>query len=154
MSCTEAGADFESGQEVGDVESRTEVLLEGLIVQGPGRSTLSNERDGGRRVLAQLDQGLCDDEAEAGAVVPGVTAHENGALIPYGIRCRDGQLLDRVELLSREWTIWDLTDQMTYSGVRSVAWSSEEADDQVELSTDNGGLHLAVRAGPEVPTLP
>ncbi|MEW2175150.1 hypothetical protein AB0890_02245 [Streptomyces sp. NPDC005406] len=83
-----------------------------------------------------------------------MAAHENGAVIPYGLSCRDGQLLDRVELLSREWAVWDLTDQMVYSGVRSVTWSGEQADDQVEFSGDNSGLHLAVMAGPEVPALP
>ncbi|CAN3985937.1 hypothetical protein KPATCC21470_8669 [Kitasatospora purpeofusca] len=43
---------------------------------------------------------------------------------------------------------------MVYSWVRSVAWSGEQADDQVEFSTDSGGPHLAGRAGPEVPALP
>lgn len=47
-----SGAGLESGQEVGDIESRLEVLLEGPVVQGPGRSLPPDEGDRGGGVLA------------------------------------------------------------------------------------------------------
>ncbi|MFI7288409.1 hypothetical protein ACIBRY_17415 [Streptomyces anulatus] len=83
-----------------------------------------------------------------------MAADENGAVVPYGFSGIDGQLMDRVQLLSCERAIRDRTDQMADSGVRSVAWPGEQADDQIEFGTDDGGLHLAVRAGPEVPADP
>lgn len=88
---------------MGDVASRVEVLLEGLVVQGPGRSSLLDERDGGGGVLAPLHQGLCDHEA--GTVVAGVAAHENSAVVPYGLSGSGGQLLERGSVVD----VWVVT---------------------------------------------
>lgn len=53
----------ESGQKVGHLQPGGEVLLEGLVVQGSRRPFLPDEADGCVRCVAQLDEGLCDDQS-------------------------------------------------------------------------------------------
>ncbi|WP_222441169.1 hypothetical protein [Streptomyces qinzhouensis] len=83
-----------------------------------------------------------------------MAADQGCTLVLDGVRGGVCELLHRADLISAERGIGNLGDQVLRAGLGPMAGSGEEADDKVELATDDDRLEFTGWIGPVVTAHP